>query len=183
MPGPRKTTPLLQQGYGKNAGTRCDGCPAGTSMAPPCWQGDAREGAGARLGWPVGYGLATEFVPSGTTACCASLRCSYPPEGSVQSYPTTLIIMSPSNNWIRLCALSLRQLPAASLRKTATTPEGYCGIVRATTAAGRERKYLFCRSLAQMELPTFWSFPSASKVSCGKYPTASPRRQSARAKR
>ena len=37
--GHRKTAPPLQQGSGKNADIRCEGRPAGTGMAPPCWQG------------------------------------------------------------------------------------------------------------------------------------------------
>ncbi len=84
----------------------------------PAGRADALEGAEACLGMAGWVRPCSRYMPSGTTACCAGLQCSNPPEGSVRNQTITPIVMSPSNCWIRRKALWLRQLPGPSLRKT-----------------------------------------------------------------
>ena len=87
--------PAFAAGLRKNAGIRCVGCPAGTSMVPPCWQGrHARGNRGVsghgRLGTALQQNYARRhdrllrrspvFIPAGR---------------SVQDHSIPRIVMSP----------------------------------------------------------------------------------------
>ena len=55
------------------------------SMAPPCCQGRHARGNRSASGLAGWLRPCSRDMPSGTTACCAGLRCSYPPEGQCEA--------------------------------------------------------------------------------------------------
>lgn len=74
----RKTAPPLQQDLGKNAGIRCEGCPSMKSMAPPCYRATRAREPERVWEWPIGYGLAAEYVPAARLRCTSlSARSPY----------------------------------------------------------------------------------------------------------
>jgi hypothetical protein len=90
----RKAAPPLQQGFGKKCRHPLRRCPAGTSMAPPCWIRATRARGPERVrGWPVDYGLAADICPQARLRC-ASLSTELPYH-THRNEPTNLLDRPP----------------------------------------------------------------------------------------